>query len=120
MTYLSWPMRVGPDGRIRTARTAEEVWSDRLSMLVCARMGERVMRGDYGTQVTNALFENGIDDPESAIRNAVSKWIPALVVEKVDVSQSEAAYRVVVTFTTPEGKSLTNEVSIAVPGEGGS
>jgi phage baseplate assembly protein W len=116
-TFLSWPMRLGPDGRFRTATSPEEVWSNRLAQLVCARMGERVMREDYGTTLPQTIFENALDDPKSAITTAVGKWLPALSIDDVTVIKDEAAYQVTILFTTPEGKSLENKVSLAVTGE---
>lgn len=117
-TYLSWPLRVGPDGRFGTATSPEEVWSNRMAQLLCARMGERAMRIDYGTTVANAIFENALDDPEGAIRAAVSKWLPYLVVDKVQIVKEQDTYQITVTYTTPEKELLTTTVGLAVPGEG--
>lgn len=117
-TYLKWPLQVGPDGRFVTTESPSEVWMNRMSQLLCSRMGERVMREDYGTTVPAAIFENALDNPDDAVRRAVRKWLPYVTVNSVDVLQFEAEYQVTVTFTTPEREMLTATVGVAVPGEG--
>jgi phage baseplate assembly protein W len=116
-TYLKWPMQLGPDGRFAVAQTPSEVWINRVSQLLCARMGERVMRGDYGTNVAAALFENAMDDPETAIREAMKKWLPHLKVESVKVTQTLDTYQVGVSFSTPDNSLLEASVGVEVPGE---
>jgi phage baseplate assembly protein W len=89
-----------------------------MAQLLCSRLGERAMRLDYGTTVAEAIFENALDSPEEAIRKAVRKWLPHLVVDKVSVLKDTDAYQVTVTYTTPDRELLTSTVGLAVPGEG--
>lgn len=116
-TYLRWPMQLGPDGRFAIATSPDEVWQDRMAQLICARMGERVMRTDYGTSVAAALFENALDDPDTAIRDAVRKWLPFITVEKVSISQVKDTYAIQVDYTTPDSTQLSTTVGLEVPGE---
>ena len=111
-TYLSWPMVVDSAGHFRVATSPEEVWSNRLAQLICARMGERVMRSDYGTEVPNSLFENALIDPKEAIRTAATKWLPFLTIDDVQVKQDGDTYEVNVLYTTPERKHLSTSVSL--------
>ena len=117
MKYLAWPMELGPDGRFRVATSPEEVWSDRMAQLLCARTGERAMRGDYGTTVAKALFENALDDPEQAIRQAVTKWLPHLSIDSIKIVQVTDTYQITVTYSTPDKAMLTTTVGLAVPNE---
>lgn len=115
-TYLSWPMQIGSDGRFRTTSNSPEVWSNRLAQLVCARMGERVMRPDYGTEFTNDLFQNALGDPNTSIRRAVTKWLPHLTIDNVKVTSVGATHEVVITYTTPNRQMLTTSVSVGTEG----
>jgi phage baseplate assembly protein W len=110
-------MELGPDGRFAVATSPDEVWADRLAQLVCARMGERVMRNDYGTNIAAALFENALDDPDTAIREAAQKWLPHITIQKVSVNQVQDTYQIQVDFTTPDNTPLSTTVGLEVPGE---
>jgi phage baseplate assembly protein W len=116
-TYLKWPMQLGPDGRFVVARTPDEVWAGRVSQVLCARMGERVMRDDYGTNLVASLFENALIQPEESVREALKKWLPHIKVESVSVNQVQDTYEVEVIYTTPDSSLLTTTVGIESPHE---
>ena len=117
MAYLTWPMQLGPDGRFLASDNPDDVWAGRMAQVLCARTGERVMRDDYGTSVAEALFHNALDDPETAIREAVKKWLPNIQVDNVRITENVDAYSIVVEYTTPDRTVLTTSVGLAVPNE---
>jgi phage baseplate assembly protein W len=113
MTYLRWPMRVGVDGRFETTATPDMVWGNRVSQVLSARMGERVMRSDYGLGLAEFLFETSLgENPEETVRAAVQRWLPNIRVDEVHVEQRKETWNIEVLYTTPDGSQLTTTVGV--------
>lgn len=104
LPYLRWPLRVGSDGTFVTAASPSDVWADRMRGLVSTRVGERVMRETYGCGIGEALFQEiAVQEPESMVREAVSKWLPEITVDRVYTDHYEGVFDVDVDYTLPNG-----------------
>jgi phage baseplate assembly protein W len=117
-TYLRWPLRVDASGRFETTSNPDDIWADRLVQVIACRVGERVMRSDYGTAVLENLWENDLGaDPKDVIRAAVARWLPHITVLDVIITQPDPAmYEVNVTYSTPDRKHLTTTIGLDATG----
>lgn len=107
MTHmLRWPMAV-VDGVLDQEKEAahDELWASRLRMLVSTRRGERVMRPDYGCDLAGALFDPTKSlTPETAVRQAVVRHLPALEIVSVTVLEiGLSQLQVLIKYRTPNG-----------------
>jgi uncharacterized protein len=102
MITMGFPFSVAPTGRTRTP-TAEERISELLEMLLYTIPGERVMRPDLGTPVTELLFE-GVTDALSvalrvAIHGALTQYLAGIVdVREVDVTTEDSTIDIAIAF----------------------
>lgn len=113
-TYLRWPLRVDAGGRFETTSNSDEIWADRLVQVIACRVGERVMRSDYGTSVLETLWDVNLGpDPVDVIKAAVARWLPHITVLDVVITQPDpAAYEINVTYSTPDRKHLTTTIGL--------
>jgi len=77
--HLSFPFRVGPDGRAARVATFEEHLRDELVQLVLTNPGERAFQTEFGGGVRRLVFEN--NDPQGAgftkamLTQAINRWL---------------------------------------------
>ena len=102
MTTMGFPFGFANTGRTR-APDAETRLRELVEMLLYAIPGERVMRHDLGTPVTELLFE-GMTDALSAalqvaIHGALAQHLAGLVdVREVEVTAEESAIAVSIVY----------------------
>jgi phage baseplate assembly protein W len=88
MKAISFPFTLDPFGKTTSTTNQRKIYQDRVLTLLSTAIGERPMRPTYGTNIGVAMFENqgnvekAIND---AIRSAISKWIPELTVNKINI-----------------------------------
>ena len=88
MKAISFPFTLDPFGKTTSTTNQKKVYQDRVLTLLSTAVGERPMRPNYGTNIGTAMFENqgkvekAVND---AIRSAMSKWIPELTVNKINI-----------------------------------
>jgi phage baseplate assembly protein W len=88
MKAISYPFTLDPFGKTTSSTNQKKIYQDRVLTLLSTAVGERPMRPTYGTNIATAMFENqgkvekAIND---AIRSAVSKWLPELTVNKINI-----------------------------------
>jgi phage baseplate assembly protein W len=88
MKAISFPFTLDPFGKTTSSTNQKKIYQDRVLTLLSTAVGERPMRPTYGTNIATAMFENqgrvekAIND---AIRSAVSKWLPELTVNKINI-----------------------------------
>lgn len=106
---VSFPPRLGPDGRWAVSAGAENV-RESIRVILLTEHQERVMRPEFGGGLKRYLFQ-----PNSApthrliaerVTQALGRWEPRVAVESVDVGADESepraavvklAYRLVAT-----------------------
>lgn len=92
--HLSFPFRVGSDGRMTTVRTLEEHIRDELVQLILTNQGERPFLVDFGGGVRRLVFE-AADEATAAvakatITQAINRWLGhRVVLEYLDVKVKE-------------------------------
>ena len=88
--HLSFPFRIGNDGRTAAASTLEEHVRDELMQLLLTSLGERLFLAEFGGGVRRLVFESA-DETTAAmskalITEAVSRWLGhRIVLELLDV-----------------------------------
>src|SRR4030095_322542 len=88
--HLSFPFRIGNDGRTVAVSTLEEHVRDELMQLLLTALGERLFLGEFGGGVRRLVFESA-DETTAAMSKAlitesVSRWLGhRIVLELLDV-----------------------------------
>jgi uncharacterized protein len=75
-------------GVFEMSTTSLEKYKSNLYTLIFTGLGERVMLPEYGTRLSQMLFQNfdevTLNDIEVEIKDAVRVWIPEIEVRKVE------------------------------------
>ena len=108
---LAFPLQVDRRGGIALARDETDV-EQAIELILATAPGERPMRPEFGCGVHDFVFDsidaNTIGKMELAIRDALDRWEPRVVVETVEFNLDEVGdgrliidigYRVRVTNT---------------------
>jgi phage baseplate assembly protein W len=86
---ISFPPRVGPDGRVAVSEGPDNV-REAIRVILTTERRERVMLADFGGGLNGFLFEPNTVTTRQAIadrvRRALTQWEPRVVVESVDVA----------------------------------
>jgi phage baseplate assembly protein W len=87
---LSFPPRVGPDGRLAWS-SGEPNIRECIRVLLLTEPGERVMREQYGCGLRRYLFEPNTSTTRELIRqeitDAINRWEPRVRIQQVTVTQ---------------------------------
>ena len=85
---ISFPLRVDQSGAIATTNGADGIDSS-LRVVLMTAPGERVMRPNFGCRIWEMMFEpinaNTLGLMAEAVREAVARWEPRVVLEDVRV-----------------------------------
>lgn len=113
---ISLPFSFDSDGGITFSEDPKKIWQDRVVITVMTSLGERVMRPTFGSNASQATFENmeaAIAIVKDAISVAFGTWLPQLtlvnVIGKVDESENTLFIEIVYRF----GQGVTDSVSVA-------
>ena len=77
--HLSFPFRIGNDGRTAQVSSLEEHVRDELMQLILTNLGERIFLPEFGGGVRRLVFEN-IDETtagltKAMLTQAISRWL---------------------------------------------
>jgi len=97
---------------------------DDLKFLLLTRIGEIPMTPTFGTRLLYVLFEQNANSAdlketiEEIITSAVTKWVPEIDIEKIDITTSEddptLAYDVVIKLTINIDEFLTTAAIVTI------
>lgn len=77
--HLSFPFRVGHDGRMKTVQTLDEHIRDEIVQLLLTNPGERLFEPEFGGGVRRMVFENSNETTaavtKAVITQAVTRWL---------------------------------------------
>ncbi len=89
---LSFPPRLGQDGRMAWSSGAENV-REAMSVILLTAPGERLMLPDFGARLRNFLFEPNTVATRRLLQEEIQKalqiWEPRITVQSVTVSPDE-------------------------------
>jgi phage baseplate assembly protein W len=102
--HLSFPFRVGTDGRMETVKTLEEHVRDEVVQLILTSQGERPFLVDFGGDVRRLVFEAASEATGSIakanITQAINRWLGHRVtLEYIDVKVDGAAILVDIRYS---------------------
>jgi phage baseplate assembly protein W len=111
-TYgITLPITHGPQGYFNQSYSVLEQVKSNINLLLRTKKGERRMNPEFGSRLWSILFENYTDEIssiiENVIRSDISRWMPYVNVQKLEINTNETEYRdkykvgVMVTFTIP-------------------
>ena len=88
---ISFPPRIGPDGRIALSSGADNV-EESIRVILSTERRERLMLPQFGGGLQPFLFQPNIASThtliEDRIRQALARWEPRVTVESVKVTAS--------------------------------
>jgi phage baseplate assembly protein W len=100
---ISFPPRVGADGRVSWSRGEPSV-RDAIQLILLTNLGERVMLPDFGGGLRQFLFEPNTTTTRQLIRDritrALGRWEPRISLEAVDVEADPDDGRVAIATIT--------------------
>ncbi|UJS16688.1 MAG: GPW/gp25 family protein [Candidatus Jettenia sp.] len=77
--HLSFPFRIGKDGRTAQVSSLEEHVRDELIQLILTNLGERLFLPDFGGGVRRLVFENADETlgamTKAILTQAISQWL---------------------------------------------
>lgn len=95
---LSFPPRVGADGRLAWS-VGEENVRESIRIILLTEPGERLMREEFGCGLRGYLFEPNTVATRHLIReriiNAIGRWEPRVAVDDVTVEPDDSNPRLV-------------------------
>lgn len=101
--HLSFPFRVGVDGRMTTVKTLDEHVRDELVQLLLTNQGERPFLVDFGGGVRRLVFE-AADDATGAvakatITQAINTWLGhRVILEYINVEVENSTISVDIKY----------------------
>jgi uncharacterized protein len=101
--HLSFPFRVGGDGRMATVKTLDEHVRDEIVQLLLTNLGERLFEPEFGGGVRRMIFENADETTaaitKAAITRSINRWLGHRVkLEELQVSVTDSTIDVVVRY----------------------
>ena len=100
---LSFPARVGADGRLAWSAGEENV-RESIRLILLTEPGERLMREAFGCGLRRFLFEPNTATTRQLIREritqAISRWEPRVALDDVAVEPDDADPRLVAVTIT--------------------
>ena len=90
---ITLPIQRGSDGYFaQSFKTFDQIRSN-LKNLLLTKKGERILQPEFGSGLHDLLFnpatEKFEEDLESTINDAVTKWLPYVIVEDINIDISK-------------------------------
>jgi uncharacterized protein len=101
--HISFPFRVGSDGRMTTVKTLDEHVHDEIIQLLLTNPGERLFLPEFGGGVRRMVFESA-DETTAAVAKAVitqgiNRWLGHRVkLEELEVEVADSTIEVIVRY----------------------
>ena len=89
---IALPFAINAYGRVNTTTERSKIWQDRVRSVIGTYLGERVMRPDFGSDVTDNVFESAEEAQtliQTNIREAFAANLPSLTLTDVIVNYDE-------------------------------
>ena len=101
--HLSFPFRIGSDGRMTTVKTLEEHVHDEIIQLILTNPGERPFLVDFGGGVRRLVFEPIADTTaamsKAGLTQAINRWLGHRVtLEFIEVTTKESTITVDIRY----------------------
>ena len=90
---LSFPLGFVGSRFFNRTKTIEEQAPHNLRNLLLTNLGERPMQPEFGSTLTDIIFDQGTDIPnrvDESIREATSSWLPYININDIVVIQGDS------------------------------
>ena len=99
---VRFPLDHSQEGFFYKTKTILEQAKSNMRNLVLTSKGERVMQPEFGSTLTDVLFNQGEDvetEIDEAIREAVSNWLPYVIINEINMFQEGNQVDVSIDFS---------------------
>ena len=96
------PLDHSQEGFFYKTKTILEQAKSNMRNLLLTSKGERVMQPEFGSTLTDVLFNQGEDvenQIDEAIREAVSNWLPYIIINEINMFQQGNQVDVSIDFS---------------------
>jgi|TARA_R110000796_G_scaffold249516_1_gene377390 phage baseplate assembly protein W len=90
---IKFPLDYSPEGFFYKTKTILEQAKSNMRNLLLTSKGERVMQPEFGSTLTDIIFDQGTDIPnrvDESIREATSSWLPYININDIVVIQGDS------------------------------
>ena len=90
---IKFPLDYSPEGFFYKTKTILEQAKSNMRNLLLTSKGERVMQPEFGSTLTDIIFDQGTDIPnrvDESIREATSSWLPYININDIGVVQNDS------------------------------
>ena len=99
---VRFPLDHSQEGFFYKTKTILEQAKSNMRNLLLTSKGERVMQPEFGSTLTDVLFNQGEDvenEIDEAIREAVSNWLPYVIINEINMFQEDNQVDVSIDFS---------------------
>ena len=99
---VRFPLDHSQEGFFYKTKTILEQAKSNMRNLLLTSKGERVMQPEFGSTLTYVLFNQGEDvenEIDEAIREAVSNWLPYVIINEINMFQEGNQVDVSIDFS---------------------
>ena len=99
---VRFPLDHSQEGFFYKTKTILEQAKSNMRNLLLTSKGERVMQPEFGSTLTDVLFNQGKDvenEIDEAIREAVSNWLPYVIINEINMFQEGNQVDVSIDFS---------------------
>ena len=99
---VRFPLDHSQEGFFYKTKTILEQAKSNMRNLLLTSKGERVMQPEFGSTLTDVLFNQGEDvenEIDEAIREAVSNWLPYVIINEINMFQEGNQVDVSIDFS---------------------
>jgi phage baseplate assembly protein W len=116
---LVLPFMVDGNGNIITTNNQAQIWSNRVRALIGTRLGERVMRPEYGAKIGESLF-NTVGSMSDIVTREVNRvfqeYLPLLTLSEITIDHNTNTNQLLVniSYQLPNTTTTTTQVGVMV------
>jgi len=99
---VRFPLDHSQEGFFYKTKTILEQAKANMRNLLLTSLGERVMQPEFGSTLMDVIFNQGPDvenDIDEAIREAVSNWLPYVIINEINMFQEGNQVDVSIDFS---------------------
>lgn len=114
---ISLPFSFDSFGNVLTTIDQEKMWADRVFSVIGTAIGERVMRGDFGSEIRRTLFDTQSSmevKVDETINTAFNNHLPLLTLGGVTHTRdaSNNIMTVSITYALPNKNVVTTTIPV--------
>lgn len=122
-TFKSTYSKLNPElrvpGPVASTTDLKQIYKQRIFLVLMTRYGERVMRPDFGSNLSLVVFENedvALEIADLAIKTAFAKWLPDLNLIEIEPKYDKlnGAFEFTIVYSLPSGDTDSTTINTAL------